>query len=486
MKPEGDIIAQKEWTRSRAPFAAVSVLLLCAFILGGSSKDYVPGLILLRPLAVITLAIGLNSITREDWARFKVPLFFMAAVLALIAAHLVPLPPQIWMALPGRELAIAAGEAAGIEQPWRPVSLVPYRGWNAFFATLVPAAVMVCAVQLDREQHRALVFLALGGALISAVWGAVQSASGFSPATFFYGVPRVEVANGLFANRNHLAAFLVASVPLFALIASRAKGPRTPLVITACAGLAAFAIMITLTTGSRAGMVLSLVAMAASVLVWRARPRHASSQKRGRKKQPWIPFAFAAFGAAMLGIFAVVLSQTTGFERLLSAGSGEVEEYRITVWTTIVEFAPTYVPWGSGIGSFVEVFKIHEPSAMLGQSYWNHAHSDWLEWAMEGGIPAVIVMAIAIIGWGLRAFALIRNGHRGRIEIQLGLAGAIILLILGAWSLVDYPLRTPSLASLAALSAVWMAWADIGPDFGRRRARSSKAAGFAPTGARAD
>ena len=204
---------------------------------------------------------------------------------------------------------------------------MPYRGWNAFFAMLVPAAVIVCAVQLDREQHRALVFLALGSALISAVWGAVQSASGFSPATFFYGVPRVEVANGLFANRNHLAAFLVASVPLFALIASRAKGPRTPLVITACAGLAAFAIMITLTTGSRAGMVLSLVAMAASVLVWRARPRHTSPQKRGRKKQPWIPFAFAAFGAAMLAMFAVVLSQTTGFERLLSAGSGEVEEY---------------------------------------------------------------------------------------------------------------------------------------------------------------
>ncbi|MDJ0978421.1 MAG: O-antigen ligase family protein [Erythrobacter sp.] len=457
MKPAGNLVAQGVWARSRAPFAAAGALLLAVFVLGGSSKDYVPGLLVIRPLAVLTLAVGLYSFTREDWQRFKLPLAFMAATLGLIALHLVPLPPALWMALPGRELAVAAGEAAGIEQPWRPITLVPYRGWNAFYATLVPAAVLVCAVQLERDQHRALALLILGGALLSAVWGAVQSVSGYAPWTFFYGLPRVEVPNGLFANRNHLAAFLVASLPLFALIASRAKGPRATIWITGCVALAAFAVMIALTTGSRAGMALTVLGLAASYLVWRSRPSHTIARRRTTKNQAWMPYAFGAFGLTTLVLFALLITQTTGFERLLSAGSGEVEEYRFIVWRTIIRFAPDYLPMGSGIGSFIEIFKVHEPDEMLGQSYWNHAHNDWLEWAMEGGIPAIALMVIAVFAWAARALALVQNSHLGRVETQLGLAGAIILFILGAWSLVDYPMRTPALASLAALCAVWMA-----------------------------
>lgn len=478
MKPAGDLVAHGSLTRSRAPFAALSVLLLAVFVLGGSSKDYVPGLLLLRPLAVVVLAIGLFSFAREDWERFKLPLGFMAAVLGLIMLHLIPLPPALWMALPGRELAIAAGEAAGIEQPWRPIALVPYRGWNAFYAMLVPASVLVCAVQLDREQHRSLIFLVIAGALLSALWGAVQSVSGYSPSTFFYGAPRVQVPNGLFANRNHFAALLVASLPLFMIIASRAKGPRTSIVVTACAALAAFAIMMALTTGSRAGMALTVAGIAASWLIWNARPVRGAAQRRTAKRQAWVPYALGAFGVAMLGVFAIVLTQTTGFERLLSAGSGEVEEYRFTVWSTILEFLPAYLPFGSGIGSFIEIFKVHEPSEMLGQSYWNHAHNDWLEWVMEGGIPALALMAVALLGWGSRALALLRNSHPGRIETQLALAGAIILFILGAWSLVDYPLRTPALASLAALCAVWMAM----PEATRRFSNQASAGGFAANG----
>ncbi len=150
--------------RSRAPFFALTALLVCALLLGGSSKDHAPGLVLLRPMAVIVFAIGLFSVMRKDWVRFKFPLGLMAAALALVASHLVPLPPSIWMQLPGRELAIMAGEVAGIEQPWRPLSLVPYRGWNAIFALMCPAAVMVCAVQLDRKQHFSLALILVAGA----------------------------------------------------------------------------------------------------------------------------------------------------------------------------------------------------------------------------------------------------------------------------------------------------------------------------------
>jgi O-antigen ligase len=182
------------------------------------------------------------------------------------------------------------------------------------------------------------------------------------------------------------------------------------------------------------------------------------AKKTGRHAPPSRGrLAAGAFSLSVLGVLAILLAQSTGYERLVSAGSGEVEEFRFTVWLTISEFAPAYMPFGSGIGSFVEVFKTHEPDRMLGHSYWNHAHNEWLEWALEGGLPAMGLMIAAAIGWVVRFVSLVRNSHDGRIEIQLALAGAIILIVLGAWSLVDYPLRTPALASIAALCAVWMA-----------------------------
>ena len=214
--------------------------------------------------------------------------------------------------------------------------------------------------------------------------------------------------------------------------------------------------MMALTSGSRAGMALTILGLIASVLVWRARPQRPSVIRRSARNTAWVPYALGAFGIAMLAGFALVITQTTGFERLLSAGSGEVEEYRFTVWRTILEFMPAYFPFGSGVGSFVEIFKVHEPSEMLAQSYWNHAHNDWLEWALEGGIPMIVLMIAGIIGWAMRSIAVVRNSQSGRIEVQLALAGAIILFILGAWSFVDYPLRTPALASLAAICAVWL------------------------------
>ncbi len=313
--------------------------------------------------------------------------------------------------------------------------------------------------------------------LASALWAAVQAISGYSPSTFLYGAPRVEVPNGLFANRNHLAALLVTSLPVVALIALSHKGARTPHVVVTCAGLAGFVIMMALTTGSRAGMALCAASMIASILIWRARPRRSAGKTRTHRKNAMGAHALAGFGAAFLAGIAFLLTQTTGYERLVRAGSGEVEEFRFTVWLTVADFAPAYMPLGSGIGSFVEVFKIHEPDEMLAQSYWNHAHNDWLEWAMEGGVPALCLMMAAVVAWAMRSIDLVRNSHRGRIEIQLGLAGAIILLVLGAWSLVDYPLRTPALASLSALCAVWMGL----PDLGRSRSVTGEESGFERT-----
>ncbi len=448
------------YIRTHVPFIALLVLLASVFLMGGGSRDDITSLIFLRPIAVICLGIGLFTLTRKQWREFRLPLGFMAAIIGLILLHLIPLPPVIWQALPGRELAIAAGEAAGGLQPWREISLVPYRGWNAFYAMLVPAAAMVLAVQIDREDHRKLVFVLIGAAFASALLGMVQAITGFSQALYFYDVTNTGSPTGLFANRNHMAAMQVCILPLLALLAARAKGPRMRIVQTASATIGLLSIMMAAATGSRAGIALSLVALAASWLVWRARPNRPEARRRREKRQTWVPYAFGAFGVAVLVGFAVLLTQSQSFERI--SGTSPVEEFRFTVWETTIGFLPQYLPLGSGVGSFVEIFQVHEPSAMLGTSYWNHAHNDWLEWALEGGIPALAIMAFVLFAYLRRAFGLFTQSRTGQLEVQLGLAGAVILFVLGLWSAVDYPLRVPALACVAALASVWMAFPRAG------------------------
>lgn len=459
MKHQTDLATPSARLRQAVPLLTLGVLLVAVFTLGGGSRDDIVSLIVLRPLAAVCLGIGLATLTREHWLAFRLPLAFMAAIFALIGLHLVPLPPFVWTALPGRELAVAAAEAAGIDQPWRPVSLVPYRGWNAFYAMIVPAAVMVLAVQVPREDHRRLALLVIAGAMLSAGWAILQAVSGFSPWSYWFAVTSRNTVTGLFANRNHLAALEIAVLPLVVIIASRAKGPRAGAVKVTCGAIATLALMTALATGSRAGTGLAVLVLAGSWLVWRARPQRSSAPRRGLAAKKWVPYAIGAFAAAMLAAFGVLLTRSTGFERLSGTNAGGVEEYRFLVWRTIADFLPQYLPFGSGIGSFVEIFKIHEPEVMLGTSYWNHAHNDWLEWALEGGLPAIALMLAGIAAFALRSAALLRQSRTGRFEVQLGLAGAVVLLGLGLWSGVDYPLRTPALASLAALCAVWMALA---------------------------
>ena len=51
----------------------------------------------------------------------KVPAMLLAMAIALVGLQLVPLPPALWTALPGREGLATAAQLAGFPQPWRPL-----------------------------------------------------------------------------------------------------------------------------------------------------------------------------------------------------------------------------------------------------------------------------------------------------------------------------------------------------------------------------
>jgi O-antigen ligase len=106
------------------------------------------------------------------------------------------------------------------------------------------------------------------------------------------------------------------------------------------------------------------------------------------------------------------------------------------------------------------VYLAAEPLNDVSPIYFNHAHDDYLELLLETGfVGAALFAAFAL--WLLARIARIWTS-RGD---NMGAASTLIVLLLMTHSLVEYPLRTESLAVLFAFAcgtiAVWRP--DVGP-----------------------
>lgn len=434
----------------------VTVFFLAAvFLMGGGARDDIQSLVILRPLAVVILGMAIWRMSYEQIAPIRVPLLLAATVPLLMILQLIPLPPAIWANLAGRDFYAQGALIAGIEQPWRPVSLVPYRTWNSLFACLVPLAAILLVGRLSREHRFILLPILIGFGLLSGIVGLVQISGPKNGLFYLYEITNNGSAVGLFANRNHQAALLACMFPMLSVYASSDRKSSEKIIRPAMCGAAAlFILPLILVTGSRAGLVLGLVGLLAAALLYR-RPR--SFHPKGRSHQRvGIRYVAGAFIVLMLGGMTAFLSRAQAIERLLIKDGAE--ELRIQLLGPVWEMIRSYFPFGIGFGAFPDVYKVHEPFSLLSTAYVNHAHNDLLEFVLEGGLLSAVILLAGMTAWVIGVSRLrISSGEMTR-TILLGRLGAVIIMILGIASIVDYPLRVPALSVLFAIAMIWMAF----------------------------
>lgn len=439
------------------PFWVTLFFLAAVFLMGGGSRGDIQSLVVLRPLAAICIGIALWSVTKDQLAAIRVPLLLALLLPLVMLIQLIPLPPALWTSLPGHELYAMAAPLAGIEQPWRPISLVPYRTWNSLFGWLVPIAVLLLAARLDKEQRFALLPILIGLGFISGIIGLSQAIGPANGLLYFYEVTNYGSAVGLFSNRNHQAALLACLFPMLAVYASidHPSVTRVRLATLLCGVAAMFILPLLLVTGSRAGLVLGLIGLVAGALLYR---RPAQISRKGRSKRARSLGLAVAGGAVTLLIGMTVLaSRAQSLQRLLA--SDQTEELRIQLLVPMWEMISTYFPMGIGFGAFPDVYKVHEPFELLSTKYVNHAHNDLLELILEGGLASGFILAAGVIIWFMGALRLrLAGGGRITRTILFGRLGATIILILGLASIVDYPLRVPTISAVFALATIWMSF----------------------------
>ncbi len=438
-----------------AQFWILAVFLVVVFLMGGASRIDVQSLILLRPLSVLFCAIALLTLKREHLAGRKLLMAGVAAVVLLCLMHLIPLPPALWQNLPGREIVVEIDRLAGLNDVWRPLTMTPMNSWHALASLAVPLAVLLLGVQLGkRDLFRLLPLLLIMGGL-SGFLGMLQVLGDPRGWLYFYNVTNNGAAVGLFANRNHAASLLACVFPMLAVYASLGTGSvdqqRMRQFIAIAAGIVL--IPLVLVTGSRSGMLLSLLSLGAAGLLYRKPPLGTAARRSGATFRLNAWHLIAAAIVVSLVLLTVFFSRAEAIDRLFDGSA--IEDAREDFWQLGVVMIWKYFPVGSGFGSFVEVFQLDEPANYLKPTYVNHMHNDWLEIALTGGVPAMLLLFAGIFKYLVGVAQCWRKADPDGHSVKIARLASVLIALLALASFADYPLRTPSLMAVFAVLCLW-------------------------------
>lgn len=434
----------------RLSFSLLMVLLVILLVAGGASRADALGQIVVRAAAwgaviVVVLFAQVPSASARRQAR-PVALL-LAAAAALATLQLLPLPAVLWQALPGRALLSEAAAASGQPQPWRPWSIVPGATLNALSSLIVPAAMLVLLTGLEADERRRLPGFLLGLVTASTLVGLLQ----ISGATFdnpFINDTVGEVG-GSFANRNHFALFLALGcllAPAWAFWDGAGSRWRS----LAALGLVVLFVLTILATGSRAGLLLGVLAAGLGLILARQGVGTAL-----RHYPRWMIFLLVVGAMAVVAAFvaiSIAADRAAAVQRALTLDAGQ--DIRGRALPTVLEMIRLYFPMGSGLGGFDPLFRAHEPFDLLKLTYFNHAHDDVLEIVLQTGIFGLLLLLAAVLWWAWVSVSAWRSDAvAGGISRKLG-SGSLLLILIA--SLFDYAARTPMIMGMITVAGVWL------------------------------
>ena len=334
------------------------------------------------------------------------------------------------------------------------ISLDPAASRNSILRILSYAGVFWLALQYGRDPARAryaLRALAAGSACY-ALYGLVLAFSGIERILWLEKTVYHDVVTATFVNPNSFATYagiglLCATAVLryrFQRWAARPAGlrlrlnylfaefmPRNALFLAMWMILAS-ALLLSLSRGGVAATALSLLVFFAVLTA------------RGGVRLRTMVLSLIAPVLVGSALFLVI---GEGLERRLwEIGPDWPRRSEIYAQTlNAIEETPLL---GTGLGTFGPVYRSHR-SEEIRPGGVNMAHNDYLELALELGIPAAALFVLSITVLALGCALSVRG--RGLRSAVLPAAGVAACTLVGAHALVDFSLQIPAVAATFAL-----------------------------------
>lgn len=327
--------------------------------------------------------------------------------------------------------------------PW---SLAPFLTLRSFWLWLAVTSVFFMSVAAFRRADTAAVG-ALCLLIVGACSGALGMAEWFGGLGSLFGRDLVALrVSGSFGNPNHYAAFqamlLSVSVGWVAFFRERhIARSRHASTATSAWGLGAIAGLGVVVLGlglvmslSRSGLTFALAGVAAWVLLTR---------RSGDRRPLWA-----------LGFVCLSFAIWIGFEPLLGRFENLEEQWlleqgRPAVWRDSVAAVGDFWLTGSGLSSFRYVGASYR--SFGGQIFYSWAHNDFLQLAIELGLPGVLLfvwIALVVIR-GIRRARTDLAGDTALLHLHSGFVAAVVAIALHSFT--DFSLHIPANLALLAL-----------------------------------
>jgi len=277
--------------------------------------------------------------------------------------------------------------------------------------------------------------------------GLAQISQGPDSSFYFLESSNFDSAVGFFANRNHFAALLFCCMPfvsawtIWLVRSGTINGFAAALGSVLIYGVLVLGLAV---AGSRAGIILAMLAMlGAAFLAWR-RPSSKTPQFTSK----------TVILAGVIGMMVIVEFGLIGIMRFVE--QDVIDQKRLEIASTSLRIGADMAPLGSGLGTFVPVYGMSETPQTLSAGLINYAHNDWLQLWLEGGAGAALLLGLFSLWYIARTFHVWRRGSNG-LDALLSRAASLVVGLLLIHSLVDYPLRSTALMCVFALACALMA-----------------------------
>lgn len=373
-------------------------------------------------------------------------------IFILTGLYLIPIPQEITGFSRGANDLAQIREAAGVANISQRLAISPSVAWQSFFFLFAPMAVLLFAIQLNRDELRLTLPIIIVAGAACGIIGVLQLVGGADGPFYFYRITNNGSAVGLFANRNHAAVFLACQFPILAIFAvirpintHRTNKALKPITIA----IAAILVPLILITGSRSGLLTAIVALLGGSLLYAS----VNHPNRETKTKPFLAPLLATALVSCLVVITIFVARAEAIDRIFEDSNDGYS--RVDYWASSLNLFWHYFPFGSGPGSFVSAFQKNEPVTLLGSLYLNRLHNDWLETGLTFGLTGFLSMLCGVLYYLRRSFLLWFRMDGARSAVSLGRMASIIFAILGIASMSDYPLRTPAMMGFAALVLYW-------------------------------
>lgn len=423
------------------------MLVFAPMVRGGNRP--MPLMILELAALAALLACAWHWVEGAPRPRAPAPLRWGIALLLLVPLlQLAPVPAAWWAQMPGhgpyqQALTVAGDAAAGAA---RASSIHARATEYAWLAMLPCLAAFVLAISQRRSRIPRLAMVFVGVALGEAILGIMQLGAGAGSPLYFGNTFAGGTATGTYVNKNHFAALMAMALPvataLWALevmppvdrsgarMKSHPRHADRKLAIHIAASLAVMLLLVALFfSGSRGGIGTGLLgfALATLALVWR------SGSVAAR-------LAFGIVGASAL-LFAAYIGFTPVLERFAPEQLSLGYEGRYEIAAATVRAALDFMPFGSGLGTFADVFRRYQVEGLPG--FIDHAHNDYAEVFLELGIAGIAAVALLVIAYLGQWVNLVRaQPSRSLGHLQVGAGLGMLAMILHGW--VDFNFHIPA------------------------------------------